>query len=187
MRGTQTRPAPRFCAANSIFRRHHHKLPDPSFFSPPANRCSHSSNQRAEEAATGPLCRAVAIARTTPSRGVPPANRLDQRPLVASSSLPIQATTACIPPNPRHRLRGVLSSPEAEEVHPYCHFFLKKKLEKRKKSTKKKKRHATLALNRDKPGISTAQRKKLEGCLFLCLSCLIATSTIRAFWLLLFP
>lgn len=48
-------------------------------------------------------------------------------------------------------------------------LLLKKKLEKRKKSTKKKKRHATLALNRDKPGISTAQRKKIRGLLVFML------------------
>lgn len=86
------------------------------------------------------LSRAVAIARTTPSRGVPPANRLDQRPLVASLSLPIQA---CFPYNPSHRLRGVSSNSEEEEAYLDYRFFFSQKKSKRKerKGTKREEAH----------------------------------------------
>lgn len=147
MRGTQTRPdqtlgsAPTQYSGGTIT----WQLPDTSF-SPTTRKplLLYFSNHRAKEAAAGSLPPAlVAIARITPSRAVPPANRLDSRPLVASSllqatSCKLQATNSCLFPG---TVCGGSSNSEAEEAYRYhrlVFFFLGKR---KKKGTKREEAH----------------------------------------------
>lgn len=153
MRGTPTRPDPRFCARqlNIPAAPSHESFLIPPFLPPPDSHCYYIL-------ATTDLKRLLLVLSPALSPSLEPRRPEECRRRIDSTQDPSWLHHRCcykpqttsyngclFPSNPRHRLRGGSSNSEAEEAYRYLDFLLffkeKKEEKEAKQGTKRQEAH----------------------------------------------